>query len=331
MDTFDILERVRQSSGSSVLATVIAVEGHAYRKSGAAMVLHPSGETAGVISPGCLEDDLLARVPGVLESGVPEIVEYDMRPEEDPVWGEAVGCGGRVTILLEPLRGQLLQLLLEARRRTLAGECVVLERWRAGDRMAYHLVSAAARCGPRGEFHAAEFRPRTRLIMFGAGRDAPPLCRIAAHIGFQVVVADWRESLLSPERFPAASETVCGTPAEVTAKLAVRPSDFAVVCSHQLRQDCEMLARLLAAAPAYIGVMGSRKRIALLFERLDRTPNVHAPIGLNIGAEGPEEIAVSIAAELIASKAAWEAGGGWAHADRSFVFGRGPGVADGMS
>lgn len=354
----DILKFVHEQGEPSVLATVIAVEGHAYRKEGAAMVLRPSGDRAGMISPGCLEDDLSARVPGVLASGLPELVHYDMRPEEDPVWGDAIGCGGRIAVLLEPLSGELLQLLMEAKRQIGAGKGVVLERRRDGARIAYRLRSADAPMqggglgrgtddslqSARGAggfpgdelLYVSEFRPRPRLILFGAGRDAPLICAAAARIGFRVVVTDWRAGLLSPERFPEAAERVAGTPAELAEKLAIGPADYVVVCSHQLRHDRDMLARLLPARPAYIGVMGSQKRIDLLFEGLEWTPNVHAPVGLDIGAEGPEEIAVSIAAELISVRAAMAArspaGNGSAefgaagkgalpHADRGIVFG----------
>ncbi|MBW5448540.1 hypothetical protein GE107_21060 [Cohnella sp. CFH 77786] len=359
---------VSRPGGMVVWATVIAVEGHAYRKEGAAMVLSPEGKGAGIISPGCLEDDLKARVPEVLASGLPELVVYDMRPEEDPLWGEAIGCGGRITVLLEPLDGEILRLLREVRDRVDRGETAVLERWRDGKGISYRLrvdnavagdlgtagkaeENAAAEAGGNeggvegaetatgvsgmtaggGLLHEAVFRPKTRLIVFGAGRDAPPVCELGARIGFRVVVADWRQGLLAEERFPGAAEMVAGMPRELARKLALGPKDFVVLCSHQLRCDREMLEELLPIRPAYIGVMGSPKRISVLFEGLPWTPNVHAPVGLDIGAEGPDEIAVSIAAELIARRAAIAGGrkGAGTDADRRIVFGSRKGQSDG--
>lgn len=346
MSAYDFLEHLRPSAGPSVLATVTAVEGHAYRKEGAAMVLRPSGAGEGIISPGCLEDDLAARVPGVLASGLPTFVEYDMRPEEDAIWGEAIGCGGRITVLLEPLSGALLERLLEARERLSAGEGVVLERRLQSGRMAYRLIpmpsdagfalpagtGEAASAGEDEWRHLSAFRPRPRLIVFGAGRDTPQLCALASRIGFRVVMADWRAELLTPDRYPQAAERVVGAPDELAAALRVGAADYVVICSHQMRRDRDMLERLLPAGPAYLGVMGSRKRIALLFEGLERTPNVRAPIGLDIGADGPDEIAVSIAAELVSVRAAAAAGkGARLHADRRLVFGRGAGQPDGRA
>ncbi len=345
MNADDIWVHIRPPGASSVLATIISVEGHAYRKEGAAMVLYPTGDSAGMISPGCLEEDLAARVPDVLEKGQPELVRYNMMPEEDAIWGEAVGCSGKITVLLEPLAGELLRRLLEAKRRLAAGETVVLERRGSGCEISYRLVSEAyprlaryagsaiPETAPGDWFYAATFKPRPRLILFGAGRDAPYLCRAAAQIGFRVVVTDWREGLLSPERFPDAAERVAGIPAELAAKLDFRADDFAVVCSHQFKYDRDMLGYLLPAKPAYIGVMGSRKRVSLLFDGLERTPNVHAPVGLGIGAEGPEEIAVSIAAELISVKAAMAAAekGAYPLENRRFIFGGGTGQPPGRA
>lgn len=335
MDHGAVWSEVSRSGGAAVLATTIAVEGHAYRKEGAAMVLRPEGESAGVLSPGCLEDDLRARVPTVLASGLPELVYYDMRPEEDPIWGEAIGCGGRITILLEPLVGELRNLLLEAHGLLEAGRGAVLERRLAGKRIEYRLIRAVEERGAddtAGELlYASAFRPVPRLVLFGAGHDVPPLCALAAKIGFRVVVADWRQGLLSADRFPAASELIAGTPEELANRLNVGSGDYVILCSHQLRRDREMLERMLPASPYYLGLMGSKKRVAVLFEGLKRTPNVSAPVGLDIGADGPEEIAVSIAAELVARKAAAAAAEREVGADagRGFVFGGGTGEPDG--
>ncbi|KAA8745270.1 XdhC family protein [Paenibacillus sp. UASWS1643] len=90
-----------------VLATAIKVEGHAYRKQGVSMLLTEDGKMYGSISPGCLESDLQARVSHVLDTKQMEFAEYDMRPEDDLSWGETIGCGGLVVVLLEPVCGEL--------------------------------------------------------------------------------------------------------------------------------------------------------------------------------------------------------------------------------
>lgn len=98
---------------SCVLATAVKVEGHAYRKQGVSMLLTERGDMFGSISPGCLESDLQARVGHVLETGKLEWVEYDMRPEEDWSWGETIGCGGFVLVLLEPVHEELRSVMHE--------------------------------------------------------------------------------------------------------------------------------------------------------------------------------------------------------------------------
>lgn len=312
MDSLRILEYLRENEGSAVLATVIAVDGHTYRKEGAAMLFLSCGETIGSISPGCLESDLAERIPVILKDGSPEIVTYNLKPEEDPIWGEAIGCGGVIRVLLESVQGRLLTLLREACREVNSGREIHLEREQRGCRIHYSLVGNSSPVIPirnkrdiHERLYKSIFAPRPRLIVFGAGQDSISLNVTAQRIGFRVIVADWRADLLTTERFPGA-ELVVGMPQEIVLGLVVGTVDYVVVCSHQLRLDKQLLRFLLPVNPAYIGVMGSKKRITLLLDDLPVTPNIHAPVGLDIGAEGPEEIAISIAAELIALRRASE-------------------------
>ncbi|MBB6677147.1 XdhC family protein, partial [Cohnella lubricantis] len=271
MDAYDVLRHTAESEEPAVLATVIGVEGHAYRKSGAMMLLLVNGGKVGSISPGCLESDLSERVPIVLESGEPEIVHYNMKPEEDIVWGETVGCGGKLRILLEPVAGELRMTLREAYRHMEAGEAVRLVRRGAEPALCYALeaaggnaaIGASSAGGDATEsFYAVRLEPRPRLVMFGAGQDLDPIFAAAGRIGFRLAVADWRAGLLSADRFPGA-ELVSGTAAEIAAKLRLSSADYVIVCGHQLRKDREMLEMLLPIKPAYVGVMGSSSRIRL--------------------------------------------------------------------
>lgn len=179
-------------------------------------------------------------------------------------------------------------------------------RRRAGSAFGYAVQpekasGADGEAGPKQPYYTVRLEPRPRLVMFGAGQDLDPIFAAAGRIGFRLAVADWRAGLLSAERFPGA-ELAVGTAEQIAAKLGLNAADYAIVCGHQLRKDREMLETLLPIRPAYIGVMGSSSRIRLLFEGLPAPAFVHAPVGLAIGADGPEEIAVSIAAELIAER-----------------------------
>lgn len=344
MDDYEVLRQAAGSREPAVLATVIGVEGHAYRKAGAMMLLLEGGGRVGGISPGCLETDLRERMPFVLEGGDCEIVHYNMRPEEDVVWGETVGCGGEQRILLEPVDGGLREVLREALQRLDAGEAATLVRWRAGAKLRYALGdergvhSAGCRAGDAGSareepLFALKLEPRPRLVLFGAGQDADPVFAIVGRIGFRLAIADWRPELLAPERFPGA-ELASGSAAEIAARLRLHASDYVIVCGHQLRRDREMLETLLPLVPAYLGVVGSSSRIRLLFEGLPRPAFVRAPVGLAIGADGADEIAVSIAAELIAVRSRLrkrkEVGGDGAQA-YGHLFGGGAEPADGAA
>ena len=126
-----------------------------------------------------------------------------------------------------------------------------------------------------------------------------PVGSLADRIGFRLAVVDWRTEMVVSARFPGA-ELFVGAPDEAVKALRIGKRDYVLIGSHQLAMDRWILELLLPLHPAYIGIIGSSKRIGMLFEALSRPDSVMAPVGLPIGAEGPEEIAVSIAAELIA-------------------------------
>ncbi|QAY65713.1 XdhC family protein [Paenibacillus protaetiae] len=350
MDMHRLLQELERTSQPGVLATIIGVAGHAYRKQGSAMLLLADGSKRGSISPGCLENDLQARVPELLDAGLPYKIRYNMQPEEDAVWGETVGCGGVIDILLEPLQEPLPVLLKDAKQRLDCGDIVRLSRTIGEAGIRYRLSSLPADGTPMAAVYAErkaeqslqphggenllqgegeeepamsldhssavaetetvvtlDWRPQPRLIMFGAGDDAIPVHRLAALSGFRVTVVDWRPSLVTEERFPDAERITAGLYTD--AAVIIKPSDFVLICSHQLERDRLFIQTALEAGVSYIGVVGSRKRIAMLFGDGKLPSAVHAPVGLPIGADGPSEIAVSIAAELIsvyrASQAAW--------------------------
>ncbi|MFD2333145.1 XdhC family protein [Cohnella sp. GCM10020058] len=307
MEACEIVGSWMTDAAPAVLATVVGVEGHAYRKPGAMMLLYADGRTCGTISPGCLERDLLERAQQLLAERRCEIVKYNMKPEEDAVWGEAVGCGGIVEVLLEPLTGEAADAFRKVGAWLGAGEKTLILRYRRGTGIAYEVRAARTDDDPavpatgRAELllFAQTMAPRPRLLLFGAGFDAEPVARIAGALGFGVVVVDWRPGLLSEARFPGAA-LICGSPAQVAIELGAGPADYALVMGHQLQKDRALIEALLPARPAYLGVIGSARRIAHLFDGLPTPSFVRAPVGLRIGAEGAEEIAVSIAAELVA-------------------------------
>jgi len=314
MDSFHSLLRRKSTVGRrSVLATLIAAEGHAYRKPGAAMLIGEGGAVAGHLSPGCIEMDLIERSKRVIASGRSDIAVYDVREPDDLSFGEAVGCGGLLRILLEPMDTPLEQALGTVSRALDEGVRVKLARLlsptgavaeyrvRCGDD--WH--ERFARCTEiRGHSSAAislTYEPNPRLLLFGAGDDAIPVADLASRAGFSVVVADRRQSLCTGARFPAAAARLTGGIADMLDAIAIRRDDRAVVMTHQMSQDRAILERLADSTIRYIGLLGSSKRAAALTEGVFRPGDsrIRSPVGIVAGADGAERIAISIAAELL--------------------------------
>ena len=148
------------------------------------------------------------------------------------------------------------------------------------------------------------FRPRERLILLGGGHIAQPLCRMAAMLDFEVTVVDDRPDFAAASRFPEAAHTVCDAFAAAIAALDLRESDYVCVITRGHRWDADCLRQILSGtAPSYLGMIGSRRRVAglmkLLRDDAEKLAAVHAPIGLPIGAVTVAEIAVSICAQLV--------------------------------
>jgi len=317
MDGYSLLEyasradRDERRGRPPVLVTLLRSEGHSYRKPGAMLLILTDGRRIGTISPGCLEADLGERAFRLADSGEPELATYDLRPDEDPTWGEELGCGGVLSLWLEPLSDETLARLAEARRAVDEGISVEWTRRLAGGRIAYGwriaerggIASGAETDREDNLLFSTRFVPRPRLFLFGADDASLPVARLASGLGFRLAVGDWRDSRCNADRYPGA-ELAVGPPAALAQRLRLGSEDYAIVGSHHLRRDREMLETLLALRPkpAYIGAIGSKRRIARLFDGLEGTEAVRSPAGLAIGAEGPEEIAVSLAAELIAER-----------------------------
>jgi xanthine dehydrogenase accessory factor len=160
-------------------------------------------------------------------------------------------------------------------------------------------------CGGQMEVFVEPVEPSPRLIVFGAGHVAQPTAALAARTGFAVTVVDERPDWLSPERFPDATRLV-EPYADVLARAPLGPRDFVVITTHNHDHDRDILARALATDAAYVGMIGSTRKVKKAMSALrvagvdDATiARAHAPIGLDIAAETPDEIAVSIVAELI--------------------------------
>ncbi|MBK6725308.1 MAG: XdhC family protein [Acidobacteria bacterium] len=260
----------------AILATVVDVRGSGYRLPGARMLMLANGDTYGTVSGGCLEADVLERAKKVLVSGEAETFTYDTTGDENSVFSMNMGCRGVIDILLEPI-GKDSDLIAKMR-------------------------SAYFDREPSDEFEVP-----VAVMLFGAGADAVPFVRIAAELGWQVTVHDHRPAFLTEERFPDARELVLQKVDEPPTAIAADQRTAGVIMTHNYQRDRFVLPALLTSNVFYLGALGPKRRTEQLLEELaadgqvftdDQLARLFAPAGLDIGADTPEGIALSIIGEI---------------------------------
>lgn len=289
-----------------VLATVTHVKGSVPREVGAKMLVCTDGKIIGTIGGGAGEAKVYQQALKVLETGEKQWAEIDLTgAAHRPTQGI---CGGTMRVWLERWSGKdSLNLIYQVLDSLRSGQSGALVTPFALDQSPYLLQ-------PFGEAHSISqitqdaviepLVPPPTLLILGAGHIAVPLAQIAKMAGFQVVVVDDRPDFASPHRFPAAVVL----PQPVSIALADLPSSqlYAALVTRSYQHDLEGLRLLLKRSVCYLGMIGSEKRISAVLQTLQQEgyslhalEKIHSPIGLDIGALTPEEIAVSICAELV--------------------------------
>jgi xanthine/CO dehydrogenase XdhC/CoxF family maturation factor len=309
MKEFPAIVRTLLSSSDApaghVLATLVSVSGSSYRRPGARLLLTGEKQRVGSISGGCLEEDVLIRAERVAASGRAEVVTYDTSAENDLVWGVGLGCHGVVDILLEklPPRPAWAEILAANLRSRTATPLAVVWQSENPARIGTHLATELpAISGDRVFLETVQ--PPTALTIFGAGDDAQPLLRLAKELGWHVTVADPRAAFATQERFPLADAVINGAAETLVARANPQADSLAVVMTHHYIHDVPVLRELLARPLHYIGLLGPKKRAEQICSDLGLAPGsperarLHAPVGLDLGAETPEEVALSILAEM---------------------------------
>ncbi|AEJ41750.1 Xanthine dehydrogenase [Sulfobacillus acidophilus TPY] len=298
---------------SVVMATLVTVVGSAYRRPGAKMVMRQDGRMRGTLSGGCLEGDLFLHAETVMATGKPSIHHYDLT--EDEMWGLGIGCKGTVDVWLEPIHPQ--EPFWQGFQRAVSEDQLVLwgaelpegrrflmtPRDTVGDVPTWARalpIESGIETGRQDGFWWDVMRPPERLIVAGAGHDAEPLVRLASQAGFEVTVLDPRPHVNNPDHFPQARHWV-KAPEEVTPAEVI--GSYWVIMNHHQRRDEAAIRLAYASAPRFLGILGPRQRtdemIANLGIQTDGLP-LRAPVGLDVGAETPEEVAVSIVGEMMA-------------------------------
>lgn len=312
-EILDAIEAADARDEPMALATIVATRGSTYRRAGARLLVLADGTLLGNLSGGCLEGDVARIGREVMASGVPRMADFDLTAETDAVWGYGLGCNGAFEVFVESAAGAVAtaQALRSARDTCLV---TVLTGPDAGSHrlQADGAAAAALRDGTTrvveedGERVAYEpIQAPMRLIVCAAGHDAIPLVRQAAELDWRVTVADVRRNLLNHERFPGAADFCDADPAAAAASLHPDGRTAVILMSHNYLRDQEYLRSFLEAdaQSAYLGVLGPRGRTQQMLHELgmpDALERLHAPAGLDIGAEGPEEVARAIVAEILA-------------------------------
>lgn len=323
----------------AVLATVVHVTGSAYRRPGARMLVLPDGRHIGGISGGCLEGELVKKARWFTESETPVVRIYDTSSDDDAVWEFGLGCNGVVQVMLERANSAGAARMLEfldvnqrARRPAVVATVVhcASSALQIGDRLMVdeklvaigelshsrlkaqvldHASSAFVEKKSRlVHFSDADLfiefvEPPLSVVIFGAGHDAAPLVNIAALLGWNITIADGRPAYARPERFPRAARVVAMQGDDLLRDVQIDEETVVVVMTHNFPMDVRLIPLILPKRPRYLGVLGPRTRAERLFDQhgLAIPSNVHAPVGLDIGCNTPETVALSIAADIQAT------------------------------
>jgi xanthine/CO dehydrogenase XdhC/CoxF family maturation factor len=344
----DLLKACGRASGPVVLATVVAVSGSSYRRPGARMLMGADGWLAGGVSGGCLEGDLVRKAFFWTSDGprVLRYDTTGDNAEDEGGLSFALGCNGVVDILLErwePGPGDALAFADEARKQSLRAVVATVYRGppesvgarlmlRADGMSAGNLTGAlldpvraaatealvrgvpwSGACGG-AEVLVEVVEPAPPVVVFGSGFDVAPVVSRAQGLGWHLTVVADRPVDLLRRRFPRAQAHVASRASEVLEKVPLSERSVVLVMTHSLPQDRELLARLVPLPLRYLGVLGPRSRTERILKELAHPPiaaqleKLHAPMGLDLGAEGADEIALSIIAEVQAVLAGRDGG-----------------------
>ncbi|SFU05412.1 XdhC family protein [Sedimentitalea nanhaiensis] len=296
----------------AALATVVQTWGSAPRRVGAQLVVGGDGRIQGSVSGGCVEGAVIVEALEALEDGAHRLLEFGVSDED--AFAVGLACGGTIRVLVEPvgavLPEPLLAELVQARQSRTA-LCYVVnvqtgERKLVRDSYPDRMRMDRSGFEEDGQVFVAVHNPPLRLIVVGAVHITQALVPMARIAGYDPILIDPRDAFGSSERFPG--ETILQDwPDEAVAQLGLDARTALVLLTHDPKLDDPALMAALAADVFYIGALGSLRTHAKRAERMTQAGfseaqigRIHGPVGLDIGAAGPAEIAVSILAQMTA-------------------------------
>jgi xanthine dehydrogenase accessory factor len=320
------IEWLRQGRGVAI-ATVIHTWGSAPQPVGSQLLIDADGNFLGSVSGGCVEAEIIAQAADVIASCRPQDLEFGV--EDATAWKVGLACGGAIRVYVEalnadspPASDHLLRRLtgdVEARRQVaLITNLVTGARQLAHSpddlgqgmapalQQAFRFDKSMSVASEEGELFINVFNPTLRLVVVGAVHVAQHLVPMARSLGHDVLVLDPRSAFATKERF-GTTQIVCEWPDEALPKIGLDSRTALIALTHDPKIDDPALIAALASNAFYVGALGSRKTQVKRVERLLRAgiaaadiERIHAPIGLDIGAQGAAEIALSIVAEITA-------------------------------
>jgi xanthine dehydrogenase accessory factor len=320
------------ATGPVARAVVLGTWGSAPRPAGAALLLAADGRMAGSVSGGCVENAVIEEIAAVRARGTPKRLRYEV--SDETAWSVGLACGGTIEVLAEPgVTPEVRSAMSEVRGSVVVSALDGKDRWRVLEDGTVEgtdgldpavltaaleslrserstLVEAPPKHEARGTKHLflEVFARAPELLIVGAGHVAQELVPLARRMGFRTIVLDSRAAFLTAERFPDADELALGWPADEILK-RLGPASYVCVLSHDPKLD-EPCVRLALRSPArYVGVIGSKKnqekrRAALSKEGFSEAEiaRLNGPIGLPLGGKQPNEIALSVMAELVKAR-----------------------------
>jgi xanthine dehydrogenase accessory factor len=297
------------------LATLVgATGGGSSKKIGAKMIVGRSGRIiGGVTIGGCVDAQVVEAADALVAAGGAGQRLLSISLDDDEAWEIGLTCGGTLDVLLtRVVPSAEADPTVAAHRRALelldAGEAaVIVTPLDASIEPRTIPASELAEGGPEAHVFLDRVAPPLTLVIVGAGQIAMTLTRLACELDMRTVVVDGRERYATPDRFPDADELRVGMPSEIVAGIPPNKNVAVVLVAHDYKYELPVLRQVLRSPVGYIGLLGSRKRGAAVRDLLaaegftaDELARVHTPIGVDLGGKQPEEVALSILAEVVA-------------------------------
>jgi len=295
MNLLAIIDQIlhRCAAGERVaVCTVAAARGSTPQKAGAMMIVLQNGQTLGTLGGGCVEAEVRVRALKLIEAQQDLMISFKL--DHDYGWDDGLVCGGAMDIAVQIVdRVERAEPWREIRDTLLAGQAATLS---------LKVPDESGQITPIDQI----IQPTPTLLIAGAGHVGAALATITQQIGFDVTVIDDRPDFASVERLPGA-RIIIGEIEQELARFEIHKNTYVVIVTRGHRHDARALAAVVRSPAHYIGLIGSKRKIVTILRDLhaqgisvENLSRVHAPIGLNLGAITPAEIAISIAAELVA-------------------------------